>query len=232
MNGTMEWADLSRLIEQDFHFYTQALFELETELATPIHDSLHWSRRFEYPWILLQLRAMSSWPLGPVLDAGAGATALQFFLARSGAPTTSIDIDQSAVDWVNSKSPKKLWVPAVMSGGAIAVTEGPKPRSAWMKLPELPFPDQSFDTSLCISVLEHMPKFEVMAAVKNLQRVAKRKVLITMDVCLSAADQMDVASFLPLVEALGVEAKPLPQTALTFEIHGHRFGVACLNLNV
>jgi 2-polyprenyl-3-methyl-5-hydroxy-6-metoxy-1,4-benzoquinol methylase len=218
----MEWADLSRLIEQDFHYYTQALYELESDLATPIHDSLHWSRRFEYPWALLQLRSSD---LSSILDAGSGATALQFFMARSNVPTTSIDIDQSAIDWVNSKTPKKLWAPV---SGMLALTEGPKPQSTQMNLTRLIFPDNSFGTVICISVLEHLPMPEVMPAIRNMIRIAKTNVLITMDVCLNTAGQTDIPKFTGLMKALDVEVKPLPQTALTFEIHGQKFAVACL----
>jgi len=165
-----------------------------------------------------------------VLDAGAGATALQFFLARSGIPTTSIDIDQSAVDWVGSRPPQKFWTPA-KTNGALELAGGPKPISATARLPELPFPDKVFGTSICVSVLEHLPRQEVLPAIWNLLRVSEGNVLITMDICLGTSDQVDVSSLLPLLQALHVQAKPLPPTALTFEIHGHRFAVACLNLS-
>jgi len=224
MTGTMEWADLSRLIEQDFHYYTQALYELESELATPIHDSLHWSRRFEYPWVLLQLRSADR---SSILDAGSGATALQFFMARSNVPTTSIDIDQSAIDWVNSKTPKKLWAPA---SGMLTLAEGPKPQSTQMNLTRLAFPDDTFGTSICVSVLEHLPRPEVLPAIRNLLRVSKSNVIITMDVCLDKANQMDMSHFPELMRALDVEVKPLPQTALTFTLTNQQFAVACIRL--
>jgi 2-polyprenyl-3-methyl-5-hydroxy-6-metoxy-1,4-benzoquinol methylase len=220
----MEWADLSRLIEQDFHHYTQALYDLETELQTPIHDSLHWSRRFEYPWIMSQLQTADT---SSVLDAGSGATAIQFMLSRSNIPTTSIDIDQSAVDWINKRNPKKMWAQA---SGMLEITEANKPQSVQMSLTKLTFPENTFGTSICVSVLEHLPKPEVLPAIRSLVRVSKGNVLITMDVCFDKANQVDMSIFPELMRALGVEVKPVPQTALTFKLGGQQFVVACLRL--
>jgi hypothetical protein len=165
-----------------------------------------------------------------VLDAGSGATAIQFMLARSNVPTTSIDIDQSAVEWVNKKAPKKLWAPAP-TDGSLLVTEGPKPQAVSMDLNRVTFPDNMFGTSICISVLEHLPKPEVLPAIRNLVRVSKTNTLITMDVCMNPTPGViDLPHFNALARALDITPKDPPATALTFEINGNKFAVACLRL--
>jgi len=219
----MEWADLNRLIESEFHHYTQELFELENEIQTPIHDSMHWSRRFEYPWILTQLKSAD---LSSVLDVGSGATALQFMLAKANVPVTSIDIDQEALNWVNKRTTRPMWM--APASGMMTMTEGRKPKAIDMNINRLTFPDDSFGTVICISVLEHLSVHEILPAIRNMIRIAKTNVLITMDVCLNSINQIDLPRFKGLMEALNVETKPLPQTALTFNVLEQKFAVACL----
>ncbi len=215
MNVLTTWATLKRLLEQSFFFYTAALYALESELQTPIHDSVHWSRRFEYPWVIEQLKTTSS---TSVLDAGSGATALQFMLVRSGIPTTSVDVDKKAIEWVNTRSTDEF------------CTKSPK--AVYGCLPNIPFPESYFDTCLCISVLEHLPKAIVPTAINELIKKAKKSVIITMDVCLEQHPAQISLEDLPNVfSAVGIKNVPnFPEDTLKFSVDGHNFAVLCMHL--
>jgi len=218
MTSTFEWATLHRLLDRDFFLWTKALYELELTLGTPIQDSMHWTRRFEYPWVLSKLyrdtallHAQRSY-----LDVGAGATALQFCLAQQkGWLVTSVDPDESAVQWVNKHN----------RPGNISILGG---------LPKLPFADQLFDTVICVSVLEHLSRGYELESIWELVRVARKEVLITMDICLDQnSKQTDYRQLEAIAPTLFIR-KDLtpPPDASTFNINGHDFAVACLHLTL
>lgn len=217
MTGTFEWATYPRLLERNFFEWTKELYTLEKQLLTPIPDSMHWTRRFEYPWILSKI-TMSP-PPRSFVDAGSGATALQFALTRRGDSVMAIDPDPTAVDWINTRC---LCCPGIRSSSA--VTGG---------FPVLPFKDDQFDVGICISVLEHLPKQQVLPSIRELLRVSCKEVLITMDVVLSSQHptQMDYSDLHQILSTLGVT---IPSQArdqsITFQMDGYLFGVACLHL--
>lgn len=47
---------------------------------------------------------------------------------------------------------------------------------------KLPFDDRSFDVVLCLQVIEHLPKEDGYAVIKELERIAKRQVIVSMPV--------------------------------------------------
>lgn len=224
MNVHYEWASFRRLLEHSFFLSTAALFKIEEELGTPIHDSLHWSRRFEYPWVIQRLKD----PGKLILDVGAGATALQFFLTREGMPTISLDIDKDAVEWINSRSTKST---AIVSDGTVK-TVWSKPHAGIGSLPDLCLSANSFETCLCISVLEHLPKAQILPSIQELIRVAAKHVIITLDVALTRSQkQLDAVDLVELTKALDLPEIPmLPLDVLDFVIDGQRFGVLCMHL--
>jgi SAM-dependent methyltransferase len=215
MNITFEWATYPRLLERDFFLWTKELYELEQYLKTPIPDSMHWTRRFEYPWILSKLYRDTALPntKRSFIDVGAGATALQFLISSQASwSVDSIDPDTAAIAWVNSH---KREHPHSILGG----------------FPTLPFKDNEYDVGICISVLEHLPKAQVLPSIQELLRVSRKEVLITMDVCLQTHPvQTDLGDFDRLRSALGVMMiMPGPNT-MAFHIDGYDFNVACLHI--
>jgi SAM-dependent methyltransferase len=215
MTGTCEWATYPRLLEREFFERSVALYMMEQKLHTPIPDSLHWTRRFEYPWILSKLQQ----PPFSILDVGSGATALQFMLSsRPGMRMASIDPDEAAIAWIkNTISAFQKYHPQHQTqlGG----------------FPILPFKDDEFDTGICISVLEHLPKDQVLPSIRELLRVSRKEVLITMDVVLGNRHpaQMDQSDFNQYMQTLKVEI-PQPDNRITFQMDGYLFGVACLHM--
>jgi SAM-dependent methyltransferase len=214
MTSTFEWATYPRLLEREFFERTMALYLMEQKLHTPIPDSMHWTRRFEYPWVLSKL----GYPLS-VLDVGAGATALQFMLSsRPGMRVTSIDPDEAAIAWTrNNLSAYQKYHQQHQAhlGG----------------FPVLPFKDGEFDAGICISVLEHLPKDQVLPSIRELLRVSRKEVLITMDVCLEGnPKQMDEFLLAEITDILKIPCMAQERDMLTFFIDGHSFAVACIHI--
>jgi 2-polyprenyl-3-methyl-5-hydroxy-6-metoxy-1,4-benzoquinol methylase len=204
-------------LERNFFEWTKELYELEKVLQTPIQDSMHWTRRFEYPWILTELNHDNLLSLArrDILDAGAGATALQFLLARHGNRMTAIDPDQAAIDWINNRRASWGMPQSARLGG----------------FPSLPFKDSEFEAGICISVLEHLPKDQVLPSIRELLRVSRKEVLITMDVVLGNkhSAQVDQSDFNQHMQTLKI-AVPEPDNRITFQMNGYMFGVACIHI--
>ena len=228
MTSTFEWATYPRLLERDFFEHTRRLYELELILGTPIQDSLHWTRRFEYPWVLSKVLADAKNPYSHVapeqnspktiLDVGAGATALQFLLTRQNKwSVTAVDPDQAAIAWIEKTKDYSIFQTN---------------RSVRGGFPVLPFKDKEFDTGICISVLEHLGRGYELESIWELVRVVKREVLITMDICLEhSRQQTDYWQLEAIAPSLFIR-KDLtpPPDAITFCIDGHPFAVACIHV--
>jgi ubiquinone/menaquinone biosynthesis C-methylase UbiE len=214
MKVEFEWATYPRLQERLFFEKTLAIYNKEQNICTPIQDSMHWTRRFEYPWILEKMDNT-----GNILDVGAGATALQFVLADTGRFVTSVDIDQSAIDWVNCR----------LGGKFLYGIKNPHCINA--SLPKLPFIDGEFKTITCISVLEHLPKDQVIPSIRELIRISNKEVFITMDICLGDNPrQTDIKDFSRITkDELGFVCPYPGRDAITFKI-GQEFVVACMRL--
>lgn len=89
-----------------------------------------------------------------ILDAGCGDGAVSNNLVRQGLTVVGVDISVAALQH--------------FQGFPLAGS-----------LDTLPFADRSFDLVLCTEVLEHLPESVFMAALADLERVAKRFILIT-----------------------------------------------------
>lgn len=85
-----------------------------------------------------------------ILEVGIGNGFLSDYLRRAGVPPTRLDVD-----------------PALHPDVVAA-------------LPRLPFPDGSFDTVLCYEVLEHLPFALFAPSVRELRRVARRSVALSL----------------------------------------------------
>lgn len=73
------------------------------------------------------------------------------------------------------------------------------------RIENIPFPDNSFDIVLCSEVLEHLPNTIYEKALKELQRVAKKYILISV----------------PNEENLQIGNVKCPQCASSFHVYGH-----------
>ena len=97
-----------------------------------------WSRCWEYPYALTQLRAR---PPGEVVDFGSGVTFFPFALARAGWTVTCVDND-----------------PLVIHDLGLASTALATPLRPLLNAgPHIPLADASCDAVYSISVLEHLP---------------------------------------------------------------------------
>ncbi|MHB9110963.1 MAG: class I SAM-dependent methyltransferase [Armatimonadota bacterium] len=135
-------------------------------------DPFHaWSRRWEYPWVMQQMR---SWYRRQVdsrllcevsnrlrlLDAGSGVTFYPWYLRQAWhADVTCVDRD---MHWLNTL----LKIETRYIGEAdryVTAQHGDVSR--------LPFEDDTFDAAVCISVLEHTSN--PLAGIAELQRVVR-----------------------------------------------------------
>ncbi|MCP9773906.1 class I SAM-dependent methyltransferase [Synechococcus sp. Tobar12-5m-g] len=152
----------------------------------------HWSRRWEYPYVLSQVaRWISSRadPAAPctLFDNACGVNATAYLLATAGHHLIGTDLgDQPSAE---GDLPSSAW-----SHPDLAAVGGSLHFQTADSL-ALPFPDAHFDGSYSISSLEHMP--DPIQAVREMIRVTRPGGLVTftMDVapCPSAvADESQV----------------------------------------
>lgn len=145
-NSLVEWAWSNN--------YMKPLYELIAEL----HGNVHWSRQFEYPWILLNGN------FGPdmsVLDAGGGDGPLQFIISKY-SYCNVINLDQD-----HTRNIKQ-------GNSRLSKIEGDISKTG--------FPDATFDRVICVSVIEHCEN--PVQILEELFRVLKPggRLLVTMDI--------------------------------------------------
>ena len=120
---------------------------------------LHPSKRWEYPWALQRARLA---PGSRVLDAGCGASIFPVYLASRQMTVTALDPQVPAPA---ALSPE---LPVAYVCGA---------------LQDLPFGSGTFDAVFCISVIEHLPRGQMLPALAQLAAVLKPggRLLLTTD---------------------------------------------------
>ncbi len=125
-------------------------------------DPLHtWSRCWEYPYAFHHLRtqfAAGGTTGAHVADLGSGVTFFPFALARLGFHVTCVDVDPVVERDLGRAVPVVEHAPGKID---FKLTDGDS----------LPFEDASLDGLYCISVLEHMPRFDRVIA--ETERVLK-----------------------------------------------------------
>lgn len=212
MKPQIEWANYNRLNEVSYLMNARQLFNLETELGKNVHDSMHWSRKFEYPWVIANLQPFSKDDV--VLDAGAGNTALQFLVSKWVKEVHSIDTDTKSVSWIKTNLDSKC----------------PNLHPEQADILNLPFESGFFDKTLCVSVLEHLPKDRLFDAINELVRVTKSggKIAITMDVVLiQTPKQYDIIDMM-----VNFDLPNIPDSVMVFHVppYNFPFTVCCMIL--
>jgi ubiquinone/menaquinone biosynthesis C-methylase UbiE len=176
------WATQRCLTDEHFGNLTRKLAQISGitghRIERGISPAFHWSRRYEYPYAIMNTEPGEDVKGFKVLDCGAGLNPVQFYLAMKGYEVYSLDRDLSALEKVaRFKSKTRL--------SALHPTYG--------NIIGLPFPCEYFDRVLCISVLEHVLEnapsdidtdIVLKACVNELLRVAKPGglVIVTVDV--------------------------------------------------
>jgi SAM-dependent methyltransferase len=139
----------------------------------------HWSRRWEYPYILAQVAKYS---VGKgklsIFDNACGVNAVAYLLATAGHGISGTDLNQQAC--AEGDYPSDAWNhPETKDlAGSLQFQEADSLN--------LPFADNSFDVSYSISSLEHMP--DPVKAIDEMIRVTKPGGLITFTMDVADSD--------------------------------------------
>ncbi|MEO7040072.1 MAG: class I SAM-dependent methyltransferase [Candidatus Elarobacter sp.] len=149
-----------------------------------------WSRCWEYPYVLAQLRSRTP---GAVVDFGSGVTFFPFALARAGWAVTCVDNDPLVIhDLGRAAAALGTLVHAVLNDG-----------------PVIPLADASADAVYSISVLEHLSDpLPVIAEAARILRPGGPFVL-TMDVDLQGDGAIGPQPFDALLAACAEHFEPL-----------------------
>jgi len=149
------------------------------------HVMRHWSRRWEYPYVVERIgasdcSAVHDRPVA-VLDAGSGVTFLPYFLCRRN-PNVRI----TCVDSVRSYTPAFQRLNLIT--GVDSVTFRPA------TLQDMPLRDGSFDAIYCVSVLEHTGNYA--AVLDEMLRVLTPggELILTFDISLDGKDDISPAA--------------------------------------
>lgn len=228
MPGTLWWANSDELVFSHTFLITKSLWDTETYLSRvtscyrwdkdAIRDSLHWSRRFEYPWVL---RRLSPSKEDIVMDAGAGAAILQFVLSHYVKELHSIDIEPKWTTMVEDIKRDSGMFDNIITTQADIMS--------------LPYPDDFFDKSVSVSVLEHMPPLDIRPGIDEIMRVTKKKAFITMDVCLyrlddQPSDIIEMDPFIDMCKDLDINVPPLPKSVMAGSVDNNYIIVACMEI--
>jgi 2-polyprenyl-3-methyl-5-hydroxy-6-metoxy-1,4-benzoquinol methylase len=104
-------------------------------------------------------------PPRSLLDAGCGQGHLLTRALDRGIRSAGIDISEAAKDFFDSSTGAKY----------------PSDSFTLCSLTDIPFPDRSFDLVLCLDVLEHLTIFDIFAAVSELVRVARHRLICSIN---------------------------------------------------
>jgi SAM-dependent methyltransferase len=142
---TSGWATQDRLNDESYKFLTSELVKIDKMVGSQRVGStvqaLHWSRIYEYPYAIINIRTPEPSKRLNILDCGSGTGPLQFYLAINGYKVYSLDLDLSALEKVAQfKLANKLETLYPTYGNIL----------------DLPFPNDYFDRVFSISVLEHI----------------------------------------------------------------------------
>lgn len=171
-----DWNDprYSALRERISAFYRDTLRGLPhpSHARSPEAIVMHWSREWEYPWVVLNARVE---PGMAVADLGCGGSpVLPFLLREFGCVGAGVDL--------TLVSPNRKHT---LRGFAAHPSES-YPEAQWLErsMDDTGLPDASFDRVMCISVLEHVSEELAASTLREMRRLMKPDglALITTDV--------------------------------------------------
>ncbi len=181
-------------------------------------DALHQARRFEYPRVFQILYPFSKEE--SVLDIGTGRTLWPFVLAPFVNTVCTLDINAEYVKGLRRKI-------------KVRGLENIKPFVGDVhKMTDLD--SGIFDKVSCISVMEHMPKNDLIPIIDEMLRVTKTggKIAITMDIVLTSHGQADLGSIYTIGDHYGIPVEYMTLFAPKFSVppYNKTFTIACLYL--
>lgn len=176
LKGVPKIGQFPSILETDlFHsmknYSNEYLLRNKSELTNYkwVKDALNqWSRVFEYQYCFEKLRDIGSEPFS-ILDAGSGITFFPFFLSSVyNYSVTCID-DDNYTETYNS----------------INTNQGSRVNFKQYSLDNVGFPDKSFDSIICVSVLEHTNNYERI--IKEFYRLLKINgvLIVTFDISIN-----------------------------------------------
>ncbi|MFA5364048.1 MAG: class I SAM-dependent methyltransferase [Candidatus Bathyarchaeia archaeon] len=140
------WATKECFTEAKYQNITKELVDLDKsigyKLMGGVLSSLHWSRRYEYPYTVINSKLPNNPPKDfRIIDCGAGAGPLQLYFGKRGIKYYAFDQDLFSLRRVaRFKTENNL--------NTLYPTYG--------NILDIPFPDNQFDRVFCISTLEHI----------------------------------------------------------------------------
>jgi len=154
----------------------------------------HWSRKWEYPWAVLNADLQAGMR---VLDVGSGGSPFPVYLAMSGFECYAADpyLDQGR----HMKSWRRRFLSFLRIANAWGLPPGADKGNKRLALvryyseiiQELSLPEGFFDRVFCISVMEHIPKSEWPLCIKQLAKVVRHggRLLLTLDMSTPDANE-------------------------------------------
>jgi ubiquinone/menaquinone biosynthesis C-methylase UbiE len=242
INRNITWVDAFNITTTEYFLVTHMLWTLESTISNSkilsngygevnavdykswdvLRDSMHWSRRYEYPWIFYNIPKNTK-----VLDVGASRCAFQFLVSEFDSEVYGIDLKKDHIDDTNKIADHfKFNVHGVVGDGR-----------------KLPFADNFFDVAYSISTLEHIiPRGGVFEAIDEMIRVTKPggKVIFSIDVHHPVPnpkedDMFDSDDFIYLANRYGLSIPDVPIDALRHVVNKYPNNpiiVACVELNI
>jgi len=144
------------------------VLESETRKAFNIDSEICRTRRWEWPWAMMEMEQDGSGDLlgGPqrVLDIGCGFRPFTIWLRQHGHAVMAVD-DMS---WATKED-----LPMLLGLQGIGFIQTDARR--------LPFLPQVFDYAFCISVLEHEEPAAVRSIIEEACRVTRKRFIVTVD---------------------------------------------------
>jgi SAM-dependent methyltransferase len=235
--NVIKWINGREVTSERFFLITKDIYDLETYLSSHIvgykhkvdgagdsynlnvlRDSMLDTRRYEYPYVRLNIPKSAE----SILDIGGGNTSFCFYMSERCRDYTILDIDnhlvyELATVQFNTTKFKNV---TFKLGSAL----------------EIPYPDNSFDASLCVSVLEHVGKADaVIKTIEEMKRVTKSggTIILTFDVRVNPSKEIDVEDVKKVAKHFNLKIEDMEMLRTTFKvIDSEVFTVACLTMGV